>query len=223
MQRSDYYTLTFLILLIAGFVNIGVSTLYENYLEGRIIYNAVAQNSSVMIGNDSCFTSIWDDTINFTCGGSIPSAMNFTGVVELNSPHCELWNWSDPSIDFSINDSEIYYNLTMLEDGDCEKITYNNTAYSKMIITEHGTYSLNFYMSFTGGNAGLYGFGVAKNGEIMRNCYTQRTASGSIGNQAGSCNLHLEIGDIINLQVDDENAPSQDISIYSVGLSVHKI
>jgi hypothetical protein len=82
MKRQDYYTLSIILLTGLVFIPGGISSLYESYLEGRIIKHSVDYDSSVMIGNDSCFTSIWDDTINFTCNGNILGSLTFTSFLK---------------------------------------------------------------------------------------------------------------------------------------------
>jgi len=108
MKRTNYYTITIIGLVFLVGLGLTNGSLYENYLEGRTIYNAVDQDSSVMIGNDTCFTSIYDNTINFTCGGSIVGDL----VVEnLNGYYAELYYVNYTATNLVFTESEVYYNL----------------------------------------------------------------------------------------------------------------
>lgn len=236
MKRSDYYTISAIIIIIGFALSGSMASLYENYLEGRIIYNAIGYNSSVMIGNNTCFTSIYDDTINFTCNGTIQGLQNITlngntyissltiGSLEYNKSYCSIFfPYNESTSTITITQSEVYYNFTMLDNSSCAGMTVNHTTYDKIIVDKTGEYTVSFSVSFTGGNTGLYGIGIAKNGIIQRNCYSQQTASGSVQNTGVTCYLQLDKNDIIDLQVDDEQAPSQNIVIHTAQLSTHRI
>lgn len=228
MKRTDYYTLTFIGLIFLSLIPLGISNLYESYLEGRIIYGATQSNNSVMIGNNTCYTSIWDDTINFTCGGNILGETYINdltiGSLEYNKSYCSIYKpYDETSTTITITDSEVYYNFTMLDNSSCAGMTVNSTTFDKIIVDKTGQYTISFSVSFTGGINGLYGIGIAKNGEIKRNCYSQQTASGSIQNTGVTCYLMLNAGDYINLQIDDEAEPSQNVAIKTAQLSTHRI
>jgi len=216
MKRTDFYGISFIVLL-GLFAIVGASaSLYENYLEGRTIYNAVDQDSSVMIGNDTCFTSIYDNTINFTCGGSIVGDL----VVEnLNGYYAELYYVNYTATNLVFTESEVYYNLFFTENM-TNGFTANNMTFggaSSLTVNKNGIYSLVYTLTGYGVNNHEYHTVIFVNDTEIEKCesFEKMSATGDYLSMNANCILSLNIEDVITMRIADYTSPSS--GIYNIG------
>jgi len=145
-----------------------------------------------------------------------------------NVSYGEMWNYTGAGYSFAFPDDDIYYNLTGLVAGDLRNFSFTNAAQALggSYLTAHvgGVYSVNAHMTAQGSVAGgEYGFGIAKNFIMQRDCYVQMTGSTAHDPRAISCILVLQAGDTVNLQMDDEAFPTKAIVIHTVNLNVVRL
>lgn len=199
MKRQDYYTLSIILLTGLVFIPGGISSLYESYLEGRIIKHSVDYDSSVMIGNDSCYTAIWDDTINFTCGGIVHNVNNFYGG---------MWYHNHTATVQTFASAGVYYTLFMthatnLDGFKAGNISFMNESYLEVITP--GIYKADFMAIGSGENNHIYATSIFINDVNQDNCenHHKMTAGGDIITQNGLCFINLSVGDIVKVKTAD--------------------
>jgi len=130
-------------------------------------------------------------------------------------------NHTDP-LEITISTQSTFYNLTNWTAGE-----YNGFVFEGDGVTANvsGTYKLDGYISFSGGNGGEYDFTVFINGIEEMSCDVSRTTSSTtIGNVGGpSCLISISEGDHIHLGVEDLASPTQNIEIENMNFHIHRI
>lgn len=130
------------------------------------------------------------------------------------------FNQTNP-ITISIDATNTTYNVTGFTQGDTKGLTFVQNG---VTVTKAGLYRFAGSVSFTGGNGGEYGFGMAINGKPLQDCGMGMTANASIiNNVALTCIKGLAIGDHLNMVIRDANTPAQDINIYRMNLNIVEI
>ena len=214
MKREDYYSLTamFIIGLIA--INFSVGNLYENYREGRYIYSAINYNSSVMIGNDTCFTSIYDDTINFTCNGNIIGDVNMTGTLMSNGIYGGMYyhNHTDTTLTFPDGTFTTLF-MTNSTHNNGFVFTGGFMVGGNLTATYDGVYNINYYATGKGTNNQEIRLTVFINELIKENCEThwKLPASGDDITMSGNCLLNINAGENISLRIADYSGGGEGI------------
>lgn len=149
--------------------------------------------------------------------------------------HAEMWNYSESIIgwNFPIDASDVYYNITNLSVGEISEKGWNFTNESQInggsFLTAKiaGLYEVDFSISISSGAKVLSGFAAVKNFDVdeTRSCYARSSvaATGVVANTAGGCIMNIEVGDKINMQVDDQSPPAKDINIHSASLHLTRI
>jgi hypothetical protein len=145
----------------------------------------------------------------------------------------EMWNWTSnlTAWSFPIVTDSVYYNLTNLSEGNVYGFTFtqNNIPEGGSYLTteQAGLYKTSLAFSYSSIGTGLYGISVAKNfnQESSRDCYARRsiTSPNTVGSVTVSCLLDLNVGDTINVQMEDEESPVKDVLIHSVNLNLVKV
>lgn len=145
----------------------------------------------------------------------------------------EIWEYNANSTQrtFPIPSADVYYNLTNLDLGETNGFNYTNTTQalggSYLTATKKGLYKANLQISFGSGGAGLYGIAVVHNFDIdtHRDCYVRRSISNKndYGSASITCLMDLDIGDKVNVQVEDEVSPTKDLFIQTANLNLLKI
>lgn len=132
---------------------------------------------------------------------------------------------SSPFI-FVIDTAGTYHNLTDLNAGKLDGFNFSDVAEelggSYLTCEVNGTYSVCLSMSFSSSaNGGLYGLSAAKNfnQSLDRNCYARRAAISTVGNMAFCCILDLDVGDTLNVKVENENT-NRNMMIHTTNLDV---
>lgn len=142
-------------------------------------------------------------------------------VPELNS-YAEMYISEDTPTVFNYTATMTYINLTA---NQTKGLTKNFNFSNGKITTElSGNYEINYHVSFSGQTGSVHGFGVGVNGIKQDNCYCQRKlGSVDVGNIADGCLLSLNIGDVVTLISDDEDAIVHDITVVASNLRIKKI
>lgn len=159
---------------------------------------------------------------------------NVTSVdIYNNMIHGEMWNYSANSTawTFPIAASGKYYNLTGLALGELNDFTFTDAAQvsggSYLTADKAGTYKMDFSMSFGSTGKGLYGIAVVHDFDVdtHRDCYARRqvSATGDVGNIGITCIMDIDVGDEINVQIEDEDNPVKDIKIHTVNINMIRI
>ena len=216
MKRVDFYGFTIIGFIFLFSLSIGLPNLYESYLGGRFIYGVTNSNNSVNIGNDSCFTSIYDDTINFTCGGTING--NVT-LENFNNYYAELYytNYTNTVINFA--SAETYYPLFFTEDMN-NGFTSNNLGLlqsTNVTCDKSGVYLVNYMSVGTGVNNHEYHLVVFINDVEIEKCETfqKLSATGDFVTMNGNCIVNLNVGDDVSLRIADYTSSS--VGNYNIG------
>jgi hypothetical protein len=188
--------------------------------------NASGENS-VAIGRDSTNT-----IANSMLIGNSTRRMdlNVTGTLRFENIHyAEMWNYSSAGWTYNIDTIGLYTNMTNLTYNTTNGFTAINTTRdnggSYFICNIAGKYDISFRVSFVAAVAGgQYGFIVGKNWlTTERQTYARRAGTANTGSVSGGGYVDLEVGDIINLCVEQEVAPTKDITIYTVNFNMERI
>ncbi len=166
---------------------------------------------------------------NLDVGGNVNTSGNISG----NGFYGEMWNYSaNASIwNFDIDVANIYYNLTSLNNANSlngfhHTDTIQTAGGSYMTAQVSGSYRASLSFSFEASQANaLYGISIAKNFNALssRECYVRRDGSiNTAGNVAISCIISLSVGDIVNVQVENEDN-NRDISVHTVNLNLVRV
>ena len=219
MKRTNYYTITIIGLVFLVGLGLTNGSLYENYLEGRWITSARDYNTSVMIGADPCYTSIYDDTINFTCGGNIAGEVSMEGTLISNGIYGGMYyhNHTETTITFAVK--ELYYNMFMSES------THNNgfiftggfMQESNLTALYDGIYNINYYATGSGVNNHRFHLTIFVNEEEKDNCEThwKLPATGDDVTMSGNCLVNISTGENISLRIADFTRTGEGIYIGS--------
>lgn len=138
--------------------------------------------------------------------------------------HADIWNYTSVGYTVPITSSDVYVNVTGLVPQNLHNFKYNTTL-STLTVQIPGTYSIDWSMSFSGGNNNEYGMGVVKNYNMSmsRECYARRTtSSNAVDSVSGHCVMNLYPNDKLSFQVDDEANPAVSISIRTIAIVVFK-
>lgn len=131
-----------------------------------------------------------------------------------------FYNHTNPLF-IDIAASGVYYNVTNFTAGEYDGFVW---AGNGVTITKDGLYKFSGSLSFKGGNGGVYGFTMAINGVPQPDCSMEKTASNTLINNVGlTCLKRLSVGDHLNLQTEDYNAPAQDIYITIMTLNIIEV
>ncbi len=169
--------------------------------------------------------------ITFIDGLFISGDFNQTdGYSYVNLVHAEMYNYSSSGspYTFDIDTGGVYYNLTGLSPQHnsftfVNEIEANGGSY--FITTTPGTYKVSLSMSFgSEAQGGLYGIGVAEGFDITqhRECYSRRAAASAVGSVSVTCFIHLDIGQTVNVQVENENG-NRDMYIHTVNFNLFRV
>ncbi len=137
----------------------------------------------------------------------------------------EMWNYTSAGWTFDITQSGIYENMTGLAPGKLKGFKFvEDEGHNELMVEWAGTYQIDFAMSFSGQTQSVYGIAVAQNHDVNlnRNCYARR-AGGKVGSISLTCIMELNEGDDINIQIEDEDNPPKDPTIYTLNLNVERI
>ena len=222
MKRTNYYTITIIGLVFLVGLGLTNGSLYENYLEGRWITSARDYNTSVMIGADDCYTSIYDNTINFTCGGNIIGDLNLTEnitIPHLNNYYAEIYyaNYTITNIFFT--DASTYYKL-FFTDAMLNGFTANNLTFggaTSLTTNKEGVYSLVYTLTGYGVNNHEYHTVIFVNEVEIEKCesFEKMSATGDYLSMNANCILSLNLNDNVTMRIADYTSPST--GIYNVG------
>ena len=216
MKRTNYYTITIIGLVFLVGLGLTSGSLYENYLEGRWITSARDYNTSVMIGADDCYTSIYDDTINFTCGGAIVGDL----IVEnLDGYYAEItyYNYTNTNVVFAV--AETYYKFFFTENIS-NGFTANNMTFrgeSSITCNKEGKYFIAYTTVGYGVNNHEYHSVVFVNEVEKIKCesFEKMSATGDYLSMNANCIISLNVNDIVSLRIADYTSPST--GIYNIG------
>lgn len=152
---------------------------------------------------------------------------NFTG----NQYYGEMWNYTGHTTPwtFDITADNVYFNFTNLNIGDCNGFTFTSETQpnggSYLTNTVAGLYKMDFSMSFLStAVGGTFGIAVVQNFDVNmhRDCYSRREAATDIGNVGISCLMDLGVGDVVNIQVENEDN-TRDMIIHTVNLNLLRV
>ena len=172
----------------------------------------------VLMNETSSLVEISDD---LDVGG------NFTG----NQIYGEMYNYSSHAspYTFDILANDIYYNLTGLVEGNLNGFSFSDgnqtSGGSKLTAQVAGLYKVCSSLSFLSNNVGgTFGIGIVENYDVTlhRDCYSRREAAIQIGNVGVCCLMDLDAGDIVNIQIENEDN-TRDMIIHTVNLNLMRI
>ncbi len=201
------------------------STPIESLLIGEQDTDGALNNITFLFGNTPEYF-MTPTLLNFT-DNNIETYGNFTG----NQFYGEMWNYSAGGVgwQFDIDTSDTYYNMTSLAVGELNGFNHTEAAGSDggsyLTAMVKGLYKMSMSISFNSeANGGLYGMAVVENFEVdnHRDCYARREATSSVGNVGITCLMHLEVGGIVNIQVENENT-NRDMYIHTVNLNLMRV
>ena len=137
--------------------------------------------------------------------------------------YASMWNRSSAGVEVVLGGVGNYTNITHLREGEINGFNYTDSV---LTVLYPGSYKIDWFMSFSGGNNNQYGMLVARNynQNISRPCYVQRdTGAGSKGVVSASCILMLNASDTLSFLIEDEANPLANPTIYSIGVSVLRV
>ena len=146
----------------------------------------------------------------------------------------EMWNYTAnlSAWDFEFFEGVgVYHNLSNLSIGHLRGFTFTavDSAHggSYLTTTKEGLYKITLSSSFSAEGKGLYSIMVARNfdKDTARECYSRRTIStpDSVGSISNSCLLSFEVGDTVNILVEDEVSPLKHIHFHTVNLDLIRV
>lgn len=196
----------------------------------KLLFGAGNDASIYYDGNDLYIDSsetgsgrtIFNDDIKGNKNIDINGNLTVEGIINHDNVYAEGYykNLTTP-ITISIASENTYYNVTNFTQGDTSGVTFEDNG---VTIDVSGTYKIAGTISFSGGNSGLYDFGIAVNGIVNQHCGAIRTTSSTaVGNIGFSCIDMFNAGDHLNLQVEDTSASAQDVNIYFMNLNMVRI
>jgi len=175
---------------------------------------------------------IYDFMTDFVGDTNFDGNLNHTGGnATINMIYGEMYNYSGSATPytFDIDDADTYYNLSGLTTGDCNGFEFVNNATenggSYLITQVSGLYKSCLTLSFASqAQGGLYGIAVTHNFDVdkHRECYSRRAAATAVGNVGVCCLIDADVGDIINVQVENENN-ARDMFIHTVNLNLLRV
>lgn len=151
-------------------------------------------------------------------------------LIDIGHPHGEIWNYTafGSPFRFEIVEANAYHNFTNLnQERHLREITVTQAAQedggSYFTVQVPGLYRLAMSISMQGVlSNNVFSFAIVKNFNISesRGCYTRRLISANqIGNAAVNCIEGLEVGDTINIQIENEDG-NRDIDVHTANLNV---
>ena len=164
--------------------------------------------------------------VNIT--GNLSVSGNFTG----NQIYGEMYNYTTFGTFFTVDliTQGVYVNLTNMSAGSINGFNFTSAEKSSggsyLTAFVDGVYKVDFGISFEGVTAGgTYGFSVAKNFDETqsRECYRRRDGTGNLGALSITCIINLNVGDTINVKVEDESDPVKDIMVDSANLNILRV
>ena len=142
-----------------------------------------------------------------------------------NSTYGEMFMRNEAGLTIPIGAINTYYNITDFQAGDLNNVLFNGNE--TLTIQKEGIYSVDYSISFAGGGSDLYGVTLAVNSKVQNDTYIHRKlgSSGDVGNAGGTGIIHLNIGDKINLWIEDESSsgPGSAASIHMANVKIIKI
>lgn len=206
MRKTIFFLILLLILLVPTILSVG----YMEYLTKAFA--------------DTLYCSLTGCTME----GDLNQSKGNTTV---NLIYGEMFNYSSHSspYTFDILGDNIYYNLTGLVEGNLNGFSFSTgnqaSGGSKLTAQVAGLYKVCSSMSFLSNNVGgTFGIGIVENYDVTlhRDCYSRREASIQIGSVGVCCLMDLDVGDIVNIQVENEDN-TRDMIIHTVNLNLFRI
>lgn len=158
------------------------------------------------------------------------NGLNVSGNTTVNLIYGEMYNYSSFGDFFTLDlvTAGEYVNVSFFSPGELNGLIFTKDVVNGDTLTAEvaGTYEVNFGISFEAGvSGGTYGFSIAKNHDhtLTRNCYRRRDGTASLGALSIHCYVNLEVGDTLNLKIEDENTPVKDINIDTATLIVKRV
>ena len=181
---------------------------------------------SANITGDSWFGSLITSITNVV-GNLIVS-----GNMTTNQYYGEMWNYTGnlSAWEFTITTEDVYYNLTGLRAGELNGFTFTDASQvlggSYLTAQVAGLYKMDFSISLhSQGQDSLFGMAVVHDFDVEthRDCYARRNIKGnSAGNAGISCLIDLDIGDQVNIQLENEES-TRNVFIHTVNLNLMRI
>lgn len=166
------------------------------------------------------------DIVKATIGTLIVNGnAQINGNLTANNFYGGAWNFTEDGWIMSFGASGTYYNITrfrcdMYNGFDCANGTGTLTAQSA------GIYLISSSISSTGLAGGSYGMCVAKNSancETQGKCYSRFSGTAEAMEVSTKCFMRLNVGDHLNVMVDDEASPTKDLTIYSQEITALRV
>lgn len=167
-----------------------------------------------------------NNTVGYLARTANYSGTNLTATI----PYGEMWNYTSAGFPFTTATAGVYYNMTGFIEGLSNGFSFTNAAVNEggsyLTAQVSGVYSVHLTMSGEGATAGgEYGISVAKNfdEDWSRQCYTNQDGTETIEDIAVNCHIPLDVGDTVNVKVEDEASPTKEFDIHSMNLNLHRI
>ena len=165
-------------------------------------------------------------SLGASLGEIVRGDLNVTGNLTANFIYAEIWNYSSSGNEwtFSIVDADVYYNFTNLNNAGLNGFNFSSSVLTANVA---GRYKADFHLSseLSLGNSNEFSFAIVKNYdiELSRNCYARRQlASGIVGSVSVTCFVDLDVGDTVNIQIENEDG-NRNIDVHSANLNIIRI
>jgi hypothetical protein len=204
-----------------------VFTLQTNELTGMQFNRTTPLQGQIDFINNGAITH------SFFVTGINAGNMFYTGnITGGNLIYGEMYNYSGytSTWTFPLGVSGRYYNFTNMTAGDVNGfIATNNNRFeggSYLTAQVEGMYDISFSLSYEGVVAGgQYGFSTVRNFNVSdsRDCYARGLGTTNIVPVTITCKKYFDVGDTINVQIEDEAAPPKNLMIHSANLGLTRI
>ena len=160
--------------------------------------------------------------VNGTSGElTVVGDQNLTGNFSGNQFYGETSIHPDGNITVVINTQNVHENITGFNETKLNGFTLSGN--NSLITDVAGRYEATYWVSLSGGVNILYSTCLAVNNEhVTPHAHRKQGASGDVGSMSGGGILDLNVGDIINLQIRNEDG-NQNVDIFFAGMRLVRI
>ena len=161
----------------------------------------------------------------------INGSLDVLGNSSINLVYAEIWNYTSHGspFTFDITADDVYFNMTGFVEGDCNGFSFTSAVQGSggSYFTNEiaGLYKVCLTMSFNSNNVGgTFGIAVVQNFDVNnhRDCYSRRAASTDVAPAVICCLLDLGVGDVVNVQVENEDN-TRDMVIHTMNLNLVRV
>lgn len=146
------------------------------------------------------------------------------GVI-INFPtdsYIEVFNVTENGYTISLPVLNQWYNFTGLQPGESQNFILSSNG---IVVVKEGIYKIDYSVSFGGTGGSTHAIGTAINNIEHTPCtiFRKLGTAGDVGNAGGTCIFTAYKGDVISGIIKDINAPSTDVTIWSMNANIERI